>query len=63
MPIVQVTMIKGRTDEQKEKLIAEVTRAVVTALDAPEQSVRVFINEVPNTQFGIGGKTARQLGR
>lgn len=63
MPIVQVSMIEGRTDEQKEKLIVEVTRAVVTALDAPEQSVRVIINEVPSTQFGIGGKTARQLGR
>jgi 4-oxalocrotonate tautomerase len=29
---------------------------------APE-SVRVIIQEVPNTQWGIGGKTAKELGR
>lgn len=63
MPIVQVNMIEGRTDEQKEKLIVEVTKAVVTALDAPQESVRVMISEYPKTQFGIGGKTAKQLGR
>ncbi len=63
MPIVQVNMMEGRTQKQKEDLIAEVTQAVVKALDAPQESVRVLINEMPKDHFGIGGKTATQLGR
>lgn len=63
MPIIQVNMLEGRTDDQKEKLVAELTQAVVVALEAPQESVRVMINEFPNTHFGVGGKTAKQLGR
>lgn len=63
MPIIQANIVEGRTDEQKEKLIVEITRATVTALGVPQESVRVMIVEMPKTQFGIGGKTAKQLGR
>ncbi len=37
------------------------TRTV--SIGAPIETVRVVITEVPNTQFGIGGKTAKALGR
>lgn len=63
MPIVTVNMLEGRTDEQKTALIKEVTEAICHSIDAPVASVRVIINEMTNTQFGIGGKTAKELGR
>ncbi|PCH85342.1 MAG: 4-oxalocrotonate tautomerase [Piscirickettsiaceae bacterium] len=63
MPIVTVNMLEGRTDEQKAALIKEVTDAICHSIEAPIASVRVIINEMPNTQFGIGGKTAKSLGR
>lgn len=63
MPVVQVNMMAGRTDEQKEALIRKLTDAVMEAIDAPEQNVTVMINEIPKTQYGIGGKTAVALGR
>ncbi|UXI02954.1 2-hydroxymuconate tautomerase [Photobacterium sp. TY1-4] len=63
MPIVQVNMMEGRTDAQKEKLIRNVTTAIMESLDAPEQSVRVLINEMPKIHFGIGGQSAQKLGR
>lgn len=63
MPIVEVKMMEGRTDEQKEKLIDELTQAAVRAINAPQESIRVIIHEIPKTQFGIGGKTAKSLGR
>lgn len=63
MPIIQVNMMEGRTAEQKETLIHEVTEAVMRALGAPRESVRVLINEMPKEHFGIGGQSARKLGR
>ena len=63
MPIAQIHIIEGRSDEQKEALIAEVTAAIMKALDAPQQSVRVLITEMPKQHFGIAGQSAKKLGR
>ncbi|MDV7211413.1 tautomerase family protein [Azotobacter beijerinckii] len=63
MPIMQVYLIKGRSEEQKARLIEALSRAAVETLDAPIESVRVVISEVPNTDFGIAGQTAKQRGR
>lgn len=63
MPIVQVHMMEGRTDEQKEAVICEVTEALVRAVGAPKESVRVLINEMPKQHFGIAGESAKAKGR
>ncbi|MCW8865024.1 MAG: 4-oxalocrotonate tautomerase [Colwellia sp.] len=63
MPIAHINIMEGRTDEQKEKLVAEVTSAISRSLDAPEQNVRVLIHEVPKQNWGIGGSSAKKLGR
>ncbi len=63
MPVIQVHIMEGRNDEQKENLIHELTQAAVKALDAPEQAVRVMITEMPKQHFGIGGQSAKKLGK
>ena len=63
MPIAQINIIEGRSDEQKEKLIAKVTQAIHEAIDAPEANVRVIINEMPKQHFGIGGESVKKMGR
>ncbi|MBL4672961.1 MAG: 2-hydroxymuconate tautomerase family protein [Arenicella sp.] len=63
MPIIQVNMIEGRTDEQKEALIAAIATAVIETLDAPEESVRVMIQEYEKRHFGIGKLPAHKAGR
>ncbi|KGK41342.1 2-hydroxymuconate tautomerase [Nitrincola sp. A-D6] len=63
MPIAQLYIMEGRSDAQKERLIEEVTAAMVRSLDAPEQVVRVMITEMPKQHFGIGGQSAKKLGR
>ncbi len=63
MPVVQISMMEGRTDEQKTALIREVTDAVMSAISSPEENVRVLINEIPKKHFGIAGTPADQLGR
>ena len=63
MPFAQILLVEGRTDEQKAAVIEKVTDALVEAVGAPRENVRVWILEVPKTQWGIAGKTVKQLGR
>lgn len=55
MPLVQVTLIQGRSPAVIRDLIGKVTDAVVSATEAPQESVRVIVNEVPRAHWGIGG--------
>ncbi|HBM48652.1 MAG TPA: 2-hydroxymuconate tautomerase [Marinobacter sp.] len=63
MPIAQLYIIEGRTDEQKETLIREVSEAMARSLDAPMDRIRVMITEMPKQHFGIAGQSAKKLGR
>ena len=63
MPLAHIFMLQGRTDEQKKAVIEKVTQAIMEAVSAPRENVRVIIQEIPKTQWGIGGKTAQDLGR
>ena len=63
MPFAQIYILEGRTPEQKKAVIEKVTQALVEALDAPQQTVRVLISEVPMGNWGIGGVSAKDLGR
>ncbi len=63
MAIMQVFLIAGRTDAQKVRLIAALTEAAVASIGVQADAVRVIIKDVPNTDFGLAGKTAESLGR
>lgn len=63
MPIAQLYIIEGRSDEQKETLIREVSEAMSRSLDAPIERIRVLITEMPSQHFGIAGQSAKKLGR
>jgi len=63
MPFAQIYLIEGRTEEQKRALIEKVTRAIVEAVDAPKENVRVWLHDMPKENWGIAGQTAKDLGR
>ncbi|WP_324732545.1 2-hydroxymuconate tautomerase [Pseudomonas paeninsulae] len=63
MPIAQLYILEGRSDEQKETLIREVSEAMARSLDAPIERVRVIITEMPKNHFGIGGEPASKVRR
>jgi 4-oxalocrotonate tautomerase len=63
MSIIQVFFIAGRTDAQKERLISALTDAAVAHGGIARDDVRVILNDIPNTEYGIAGKTAKSLGR
>jgi 4-oxalocrotonate tautomerase len=55
MPIVQISMIQGRTPEKKEQLIKKVTEAIIEVLKIPADRVRIVLNELPKENLGYGG--------
>jgi len=55
MPIVTIHMLEGRSKEQKKALIKNVSSAIMETLEAPPQSVRVIIAEMPYDNYGIAG--------
>ena len=55
MPIVQISMIQGRTPEKKEQLIKKVTETIIEVLKIPADRVRIVLNEVPKENIGYGG--------
>lgn len=61
MPFVEVTMIEGRSREQKAALIEKVTEAVVAAVGAPPEAIRVCIREIPGENWGVAGKAKGPL--
>jgi 4-oxalocrotonate tautomerase len=46
MPHVIVKMYSGRSEQQKSKLAEEITKAVMTTLNAGEESVSVGIEDI-----------------
>lgn len=56
MPIVEITLIEGRSFAAKERLVKEVTEAVVSSIGAPKDAVRVILREVPPWHFATGGE-------
>jgi 4-oxalocrotonate tautomerase len=55
MPLAQLYIGKGRSYEQKKKLIEKVTEAIVESLGSDKNNVWVVLNEVPRSEWGIGG--------
>lgn len=63
MPIAHISIMEGHTDERKAAIIAAVTEALHESMEAPRENIRVLLEEVPRSQWGIGGKTALALGK
>ena len=57
MPIVDITLIEGRDAPAKRRLIEKVTEAIVESIEAPRESVRIILREIPGLHFGVAGKT------
>ena len=55
MPFIQVTLLKGRSVEQKHALIRRLTEAVAEEVGGDPQRIRVALYEVSADDWGIGG--------
>ena len=61
MPILQVYLVEGRSEDQKSAFIASVTEAAVSTLGVPAETVRVVIMETPAANWGKGGTSIKHL--
>ncbi|MGA7380171.1 MAG: 2-hydroxymuconate tautomerase [Terriglobales bacterium] len=55
MPLVQVTMLSGRTVDQKRKLAQRLTDVMVEEAGARREAVVVTFHEVPKEGYASGG--------
>ena len=58
MPIIQVNLLEGRTVDQKRKLVANLTEAVVKSLDVKPDAVRIILREMARHDYAIAGVLA-----
>lgn len=63
LTIIEVFMMEGRTELQKADLIAGLTKATSESLSVPDETIRVLIHDMPKINVGIGGRSAKALGR
>ena len=55
MPVVQVTLLEGRTTEQKRKLAARITDAMVEEAGARKEAVVITFVDVSRESYASGG--------
>jgi len=63
MPLIQVTMLSGRTAEQKRKLAQRLTDAMVEEAGARREAVVVAFHEVSRESYASGGVLMADKGK
>ncbi len=60
MPLVEIHLLRGRTEEQKRTMLEAVTRAVQESIGCPIETIRVWIQEIPRTEYMSAGVLASE---
>jgi 4-oxalocrotonate tautomerase len=63
MPLIQVTMLTGRTADQKRKLVQRFTDAMVEEAAAHREAVVVTFQEVSKESYASGGVLVADKGK
>lgn len=58
MPLIEVHLLEGRTDEQKKALLTSITKAVQESIGTPMETIRVWIQELSPKEYMSGGVLA-----
>ncbi|MGG1596999.1 4-oxalocrotonate tautomerase [Paenibacillus naphthalenovorans] len=61
MPIVNIQLLEGRSEEKVKEVIQNVTETVCHTLEVKKESVRVIVTEIPKTHWGIGGVSVSDI--
>jgi 4-oxalocrotonate tautomerase len=63
MPLVQVTMLQGRTADQKRKLAQRITDAMVEEASARREAIVVTFIELSKESYASGGVLIADKGK
>lgn len=55
MPIVNVKLLEGRSDDQLKDLVSEVTQAVEKTTGTNKEAIQVVIEEMKASHYGVAG--------
>ena len=55
MPLAQITMLAGRTTDQKRRLVQRLTDVLCEELDAKPDAVVITLIEVPRENYSRAG--------
>lgn len=55
MPMVQITILEGRTAEQKRKLAQRITDALVEEIGTRREGIMIAFHEVSKESYASGG--------
>ena len=55
MPMVQITMLEGRTADQKRKIAQRITDVLVEEAGTKREGVMIAFNEVSKESYSSGG--------
>jgi 4-oxalocrotonate tautomerase len=61
MPLVEVTLAQGRSDDQVRALIHEVHEAVLRTVNTRSEHIRVIVREVPRSHWATGDLTLSEM--
>jgi len=56
MPLIEVHLARGRTEQQKRALMQAITDAVQESISAPLASIRVWIHEFAPEEYMVAGE-------
>jgi 4-oxalocrotonate tautomerase len=56
VPLIEVTLIEGRSADAKRALMKRLTDVAEETLGAPRQTIRVVLREVPAAHWSVGGE-------
>ena len=60
MPIATIRIVAGRDAQKKRAMANAVAQAIAGTLDAPIESVRVIVQEIPADQWYVGMETIEE---
>lgn len=63
MPLVQITMLTGRSADQKRKLAQRITEAMVEEAGAHREAIVVVFNELSKESYASGGVLMADKGK
>jgi len=55
MPLIEVHLLEGRTDDQKKSLLTAITKAVQDSIGSPIETIRVWIEEFTPKDYMASG--------
>ncbi|WP_280176061.1 tautomerase family protein [Stappia indica] len=61
MPIVDMKMLEGFSQDQKEAMYAEVTDALCRTLGCRPDQVRIMVSDLATGDFAIAGKSVAAM--